>query len=496
MSFNTGGSSSSGSITQILSQGAMDAALTQNATRTFWKSSYQKHAIFALESINQPFTTQTQFGGESQITLNRAGDLLSQLFVKIVLPGLKVQSQADTLQPTQQMFASLDNDVAAQADVSHVLPYIEGAYTEASINTKEQMIADATNSYEAARYHAAPLPSTMQQQGQDTPAFEYAYWTERVGMALIKKAEFKIGGATIESVWSEMLFAMDELCGKAGKRARCTVGATGRDPLELMKRSREEQILYVNLNLFFSHHHSLALPLVACSYHNIQLNITWAHLNSLIVKSKESLIVLHSERNVPISDEHLKASVETTYVHLSSEERDALTSSPQTILITQNQGHLQQITSNQVTARLPFNFPLREMVFMVRRSANKLASDHFNFSGIGGRDPVVSAELLFNNTARVSSKPAIWYREVQPMLHHSSIPNSHVYNYNFGLNSEDYVTPSGSANASRLDSIELALTLQEDIGSAKDSSAELLVFAKNYNVIKLQNGLCGALFSN
>ena len=70
-----GGSSGAGSLTQLLATGSMDAALTQNATRTFWKSSYQKHSLFALESINQPFTTQVQFGAESHITVNRQGDL-------------------------------------------------------------------------------------------------------------------------------------------------------------------------------------------------------------------------------------------------------------------------------------------------------------------------------------------------------------------------------------------------------------------------------------
>lgn len=491
-----GGSSGAGSLTQLLAQGSMDAALTQGATRTFWKSSYQKHSIFALESINQPFTTQVQFGAESHITINRQGDLLSWMYLKIVLPGLKVQNQNETTQPTQQSFASLDNDVAAQADVSHVLPYIEGAYTEASLNTKEQMIAEAKNSYESAKYNAAPLPTAAQMQQSDMPDFDYAYWTEAVGFHLIKRAEFKVGGATIDTLWSELLFAMEELMGRAGRRLTETIGRTLRRPTELMKASRQEQILYVPLPWYFTKHPSLAFPLVAATYHNIQLWIQWASLNSCIIKSRSNLVVLHAERNVPISDDHLKCSLECTYVHLEAAERDQITQSAGSQLIVQHQAHLQQVSSNNVTARLNFNFPVIEFYFFLRRKANKDAGDHFNFSGIGGRDPVVKAELLFNNTARVTEKPAVWWRAVQALQYHSSVPLTNIYSYSFSLSPEDPITPSGSANFSRLDNVELALSLQDDFGSAHDSNAELFCFARSYNIIKFSNGLAGLLYSN
>lgn len=494
-----GGSSSGGALVQLIAQGSMDAALTQNATRTFFKSSYQKHSIFALESINQPFTTQVQFGSESHITINRQGDLLSYMYLKIVLPGLKVQNMSESTQvnTTQQAFPSLDNDVAAQADVSHVLPYVDGAYTEASLPSKERMIAEAKNSYEAARYNAAPLPVEAQMMAApDMPAYDYAYWTEAIGFHLVRRAEMRIGGATVSTLWSELLFAMEELMGKAGRRLTETVGRTMRRPHELMKASRQQQILYVPLPFWFTRHPSLAFPLVSATYHNIALWVNFAELSTCIIKSNANLVVLNAEKNTPIADTDLKASLELTYVHLDTAERESLTNATSQQLIKQHQAHMQQVTSSNLNVRLNFNFPCTDLIFFIRRKANKDAGDFFNFSGINGRDPLVKAELLFNNTARVTEKPAVWWRAVQALQHHSSVPTTNIYSYSFALNPEDPITPSGSVNASRLDSIELALTLQQDFGLANDSSAELFVFANSYNILRTANSLAGLAFSS
>tara|TARA_B110000858_G_scaffold50412_1_gene58340 strand:+ start:1375 stop:2871 length:1497 start_codon:yes stop_codon:yes gene_type:complete len=492
-----GGSSSAGALVQLLSQGSLDQRLSTGATRTFWKGSYSKFSIFALESISQTFTSQVGFGSESQVTLNRQGDMLYTTYLKFTLPGLKVQCMSDTTQATTQAFASLDNDVAAQADVSHVLPYIEGAYTEASLGGKERMIATAKNAYEEAKYGAAPLPVEAQMQQSDLPMYDYAYWTEAIGFHLIRRCEFKCGGATIDTIWSELLFAMEELCGKSGRRLTETIGKTMRRPAELMQASRQEQILYVPLPFYFTRHPSLAFPLVSATYHNIQLWVNFAPLSSCIIKSRSNLVVLNAEKNVPIADDHLKCALECTYVHLDSAERDALTANSSEQLMVQHQAHLQQVTGNNITAKLNFNFPVSDLMFFIRRKANKDANDHFNFTGIGSRDPVVSCEMLFNNTPRVSTKPAIWWRAVQALQHHSSVPTTPIYSYSWALSPEDpALNPSGSVNMSRLDSCELNLQLQSDFGMAHDSQAELFVFARSWNILRFQNGLVGLLYSS
>lgn len=496
------GSSAGGSLVQLLAIGQMDQVLTANATRTFFRSSYQKHSIFALESINQPFSTAVSFGNEAQITLNRQGDLLYWMYLRVILPGLSISTVSDgnsnyasTQQP--QNYPSIETDPITQANVKAVLPFVQDGYTDASINGKQAALAQGRNDWEEAKYEMTELPVDMQRFDTSLPSFDYAYWTECVGFALIKRAEFKVGGATIDTLYSDLLFAMEELMGKAGRRLTETIGRTMRNPEELMKAARGEQILYIPLPYYFTKAPSLAFPLVSTSYHNVQVWVHFNPLSSLIIKSRQNLIVNNTHRDRPIQDDDLQASLECTYVHLDAAERDALTSSNSTQLIICHQAHTQSIDKAEVTANLRFNFPIINLMFFVRRKAAKEANDHFNYSGVLGYDPLIRAGLKFNNTPRVTTKPAVWWRAVQALQHHSSVPTTNLYSYSWALTPEDYLSPSGSVNFSRLDSVELDLELQSDFGSSSSGqAADLYVFARSYNLLAFSNGLAGLRYSS
>ena len=58
----------------------------------------------------------------------------------------------------------------------------------------------------------------------------------------------------------------------------------------------------------------------------------------------------------------------------------------------------------------------------MRRSCAEKANSAYNFAGIDGRDPLVSASLYLNNQARWS-KPGPYFRLVQPYQHHTNVPD-------------------------------------------------------------------------
>jgi hypothetical protein len=69
---------------------------------------------------------------------------------------------------------------------------------------------------------------------------------------------------------------------------------------------------------------------------------------------------------------------------------------------------------------------------------------------------------------------------------------SGVYVYSFALKPEDH-QPSGTANFSRLDSVNLHLNLH-DITSL--NPANVTVYAVNYNVLRISSGMGGLAYSN
>lgn len=142
--------------------------------------------------------------------------------------------------------------------------------------------------------------------------------------------------------------------------------------------------------------------------------------------------------------------------------------------------------------QLNFNHPVIELLWAVRRSCNEKCNSWFHFGGVDGRDPVVTAALYLNNQARFQGKPGTYFRLVQPYQHHTNIPDCFVYCFSFALHPED-PTPSGSCNMSRIDHVDLALQLQEGLGKEQ---VTVLVFARNWNILRFREGLGGLAYAN
>ena len=111
--------------------------------------------------------------------------------------------------------------------------------------------------------------------------------------------------------------------------------------------------------------------------------------------------------------------------------------------------------------------------------------------------------LQLNGHERFSERHSEYFRLVQPLQHHTSIPaDSGIHVYSFALKPEEH-QPSGTCNFSRIDNAVLKLSgmttlngaLAED-GQTKMSGATLRVYAVNYNVLRIMSGMGGLAYSN
>jgi hypothetical protein len=127
----------------------------------------------------------------------------------------------------------------------------------------------------------------------------------------------------------------------------------------------------------------------------------------------------------------------------------------------------------------------------VQRQCQAVANNTFNYSGAWGRDPIRRAKLLINNLCRFE-REAEYFRLVQPYQHHTNIPHGFVYVYSFALFPED-CQPSGSLNFSRIDNVEFSVCLQEAIAA---TACNLVIFGRNWNILRFKEGLGGLLYSN
>ena len=77
-----------GGLMELVAKGSQDIYLTGNPQITFFKTIYKRHTNFSIESIEQTFKGDVDFGLKSTIVLSRAGDLVSDIILEINVPKI------------------------------------------------------------------------------------------------------------------------------------------------------------------------------------------------------------------------------------------------------------------------------------------------------------------------------------------------------------------------------------------------------------------------
>jgi len=435
---------------ELLQLGAMDQFIKKGACVSYWRRRFNKSTNFAMENVCQPFVNQPQFGGTSQLTFQRAAELLYYLYIVIDLPAIR---------------AYLPGSAAGvPRGVSNY-----GAYA----NTD-------TPSASAGSGAAAPAPSAEPRV--------WCHWANAVAQLLIKRAALFVGGHLTDTLYGVSLYMWEELSGKAGKRLREMIGKR-KTREQLIRDAQFSQRFYVPMPYYFTLSPGNVLPLINMHHHGVQMIVEWEKLENCIVVSSRDVQVL-KEDGTQLTPNDLKAFVDATYVHLDIDERNRFASANFDQLITQTQLNFFQGKSETHQLRLSFNHPVIELMWAVRRKVNEDCNNWFNFSGKDGRDPIAEVALRMNNLYRFTGHEGRYYRLVEPYQSHSSLPKSHIYNKSFAIWAEDS-NPNGSNNFSRVDNADLLLKLQSDLA---DEFVTIIVIARNHQVVRHIEGHAGPLF--
>ena len=203
------------------------------------------------------------------------------------------------------------------------------------------------------------------------------------------------------------------------------------------------------LHFFFCDNWANSLPLVALQYHDVEIRIYWAStLNSTTYECWSN------------------------FIYLDTAEREMFAQKPMDMLVTQVQ---KNNGSNKITQEFSFNHPVA-FIASTTKSITATTADVITFSinGTVVGDP---------------SQTSPHYNEV-PIYYHTvngrNLVDDDVFVIPFGLDLYR-PQPSGSLNFSRLDSARL------------DSSGDVFTpnfYAVNYNVLRIENGMGGLLYSN
>ena len=514
-----------GGLMQLVAYGAQDVFLTGTPEITFWKVSYRRHTNFAMESIEQTFSGQADFGRRVTCTISRNGDLAYRTYLQVTLPEI--------------------NQNMGTGDVyARWLDFIG-----------EQLIAQV-------------------EVGGQRIDRQYGDWMHIWNQLTLSKEQqagyFKMIGNT-----TQLTYITDpDFAGVSGPCA----SSSAPNQVCAPRNALPETTLYVPLQFWFCRNPGLALPLIALQYHEVKINIDFRPIGECLwAVSTMTAAAENAGATVSVASAYqqslVAASLYVDYIFLDTDERRKMAQNPHEYLIEQVQftGD-ESVGSSSNKIKLNFNHPCKELIWVVQSDANvdycaslnseatlfkTLGAQPFNYtdaidalpnavvafgsetstSGASavinggvfqlsgtdgsaeganganltdagtfvlaetaldmhcwGENPVVTAKLQLNGQDRFSEREGSYFDTVQPFQHHTRAPDAGINVYSFALRPEEH-QPSGSCNFSRIDNAVMQLVLSSGTVSGTNT-AKVRVYAVNYNVLRVMSGMAGVAYSN
>ena len=525
-----------GGLMQLVAYGAQDVYLTGNPQITFWKVTYRRHTNFAMESIEQTFNGQADFGRRVQCTISRNGDLAYRTYLEVTLP------QVDPTKIMGRGTSSTDTRRARWLDYPG----------EQLIDTVEIEIGGQRIDRQYGQWMHIWNQLTMTKEQEEG-------YNKMVGQTTNLTYLTEPGG-----------HAAADPCSKENVGQTCA-------PRKVLPLTT----LYVPLQFWYCRNPGLALPLIALQYHEVKINLQLTELKKMLFARSDA--TNHEIKTFTESTglNLVTASLFVDYIFLDTDERRRMAQNPHEYLIEQLQfTGAESIASSSNKIKLNFNHPCKELIWTVQKDSlvdncgpmnNYFGCQHFNYTDsvdvlpntldaftdksyftisaektnqnqmgdnvvydttaqfsrimepsynqvtaatafvvsqrakdmhCWGENPVITAKLQLNGQDRFAEREGSYFDLVQPYQHHTRSPDTGINVYSFALRPEEH-QPSGTCNFSRIDNASLHLvvsanTLYNKIGKAEveNDSAKVRVYAVNYNVLRIMSGMGGLAYSN
>jgi hypothetical protein len=338
---------------------------------------YRRYTNFAIESIEQTFNGQADFGRRVQCVISRNGDLAYRTYLQVTLPEIN-------------QLMGVASFAAGQGS---------GVYARWLDFPGEQLIAQVEVEIGGQR---------IDRQYGDWMHI----WNQLTMTAEQQRGYFKMIGNTTQLTFiTDPSFSeVDGPCDSLAPRQVCAP-----------RNALPETTLYVPLQFWFCTNPGLALPLIALQYHEVKINLDirpideclWA-VTTLSCNSGAqtsgpvtSANQYTTGRPVPAAIAYnqslVAASLYVDYVFLDTDERRRFAQNPHEYLITQLQftGD-ESVGSSSNKIKLNFNHPVKELIWVVQPDQNvdycsSLVCDALLFKVLGAQP--------FNYTDAIDALP-------------------------------------------------------------------------------------------
>jgi hypothetical protein len=310
-----------GGLMQLVAYGAQDVYLTTNPQITYWKVTYRRYTNFAMESIEQTFNGQADFGRRVTCTISRNGDLAYGTMLQVTLPqigqDLKNTSGGAVYArwldfPGEQLVSQVEVEIGGQRIDRHYGDWMH-------------------------------------------------IWNQLTMPAGVEKGYHAMVGNTTQLTYiTDPNFSeVDGPCQANAPKQVCAP-----------RNALPETTLYVPLQFWFCKNPGLALPLIALQYHEVRINIDLRPIDECLW-AVSALDTDGVKVTSAYNQSLVAASLFVDYIFLDTDERRRMAQNPHEYLIEQLQftGD-ESVGSSSNKIKLNFNHPVKELIWVVQPDVN------------------------------------------------------------------------------------------------------------------------------
>ena len=474
-----------GGLLELVAKGSQDIFLTGNPSVTFFRSVYKKHTNFSMESVQQTFEGTYDFGQNLSCTISRSGDLLYGVVIEIDLPKINGLLTGTTIPWIDSIGHFIINEV-----------YIEigGQIIDKQYGEWMEIWNELTLNEEHKDGYNTMIGRNITINEEKTLIIPLQFWfCKNIGLALplialqYHEVKIHIKLNDFDKLWKKEIFKFNA--------TRATNGlVTLSSSSENFSDIDESTERYTGMSVIWSDTmEENIIQSVDVSTNPDQLQLVGTHT----AKTATDLYII---KNIPDKTYTLNdIRIYCDYIYLDTAERKHFAQIKQEILIEQVQYNgVDDYTkgTEALKVTLDFNHPCKELIWINQINNTEKFNQLNNFSDridAGANDldnSIKKAILHLNGTERFGERTADYFRLLIPYQRHTRTPGKHIYVYSFSLNPEQN-QPSGTCNFSRIDNSELHLSLKSTL-----SSSRVRVYATNYNILRIINGMGGLAYSN
>ena len=470
---------------------------------------YRRHTNFAMEAIEQTLNGNPDWGKKSTCIISRNGDLVTRMYLQVVLPSVSVPAGYHFRWLDKVGHAMINNievEIGGSRIDRHYTDWFE-IYNQLTLPTGLRGAYDKMIGNVPELTNVVAGPTTTTPNGNYTLYIPLIFWFNRnPGLALpliaLQYHEVKVN---IEfNNWSDVIWTdsnsltvpslvdvslwVDYVYLDSDERKRFAQ-ASHEYLIEQVQYTGEESISSARPNIKMNYNHPAKMLVWVMQKDDLNNPTSTTSSGGTTIPTGVTQFCGMQPLNYTDQFDETKARTDTT-----------ITTAAGTLWAN---GGARQFWYNLDNTLMDPNSGATAVSYPV--SSRALGK----YTWTGGKSPIETAKIQLNGQDRFTERPGSYFDTVQPFQHFDNVPGAAgIHVYSFALKPAEH-QPSGSCNMSRIDNANLQIALKTSFqqmnytlplqypnvpGSYPPASSAsyygtLKLHCVNYNVLRIMSGM-------